>query len=89
MSHSTGTCALKYIIHLTIVNDDSIVRTMMLQVVASPTIVIMTTPEVSFMLPENIYSTGVTYDCQNIFITQAADDRWNRVIELICEALKR
>jgi hypothetical protein len=33
-----------------------------LQVVASPTIVILTTLEVSFMLLENIYSTGVSYD---------------------------
>jgi hypothetical protein len=39
---------------------------MMLQVVASPTIVILTTLEVSFMLLDNIYTTGVTYDCQNI-----------------------
>ncbi len=34
----------------------------MLQVVASPTIVILMTLEVSFMLQENIYSTGVTHD---------------------------
>ncbi len=35
---------------------------MMLQVVASHTIVILMTLEVSFMLLENIYSTGVTHD---------------------------
>jgi hypothetical protein len=34
----------------------------MLQVVASPTIVILMTLEVSFMLLENIYSTRVTHD---------------------------
>jgi len=48
---------------------------MMLQVVASPTIVILMTLEVSFMLLENIYSTAslmfVTYGCQNVFIVQA------------------
>jgi hypothetical protein len=58
----------------------------MLQVVASPTIVILTTLyapmiiilttlEVSFMLSENIYSTAsltiVTYDLQYIFFVQA------------------
>jgi hypothetical protein len=58
----------------------------MIQVVVSPTIVILMTLEalaivilitleVSFMLPENIYSTAsltiVTYDHQNIFIVQA------------------
>jgi len=43
----------------------------MLQVVASPTIVILMTLEVSFILLENIYSTGITYDRQNIFIVQA------------------
>ncbi len=35
---------------------------MMLKMVSSPTIVILTAPEVSFMLPENVYSTGVSYD---------------------------
>jgi len=44
------------------VNDDSRVVRMMLQVVASPTIIRMTTVEVSFMLLENIYSTGITND---------------------------
>jgi hypothetical protein len=32
------------------------------KVAASPTIVTLTTLEVSFMLLENVYSTGVTYD---------------------------
>jgi hypothetical protein len=45
-----------------VVNDDSRVMRMTLQVVASPTIIILTTPEVSFMLVENIYSTGFTSD---------------------------
>jgi hypothetical protein len=35
---------------------------MMLQVVASPMIIILTTLEVSFMLLENIYITSVTYN---------------------------
>jgi hypothetical protein len=34
----------------------------MLQVVASPTIIILTTLEVSFTLLENIYSRGITHD---------------------------
>jgi hypothetical protein len=34
----------------------------MLQVVASPTIVILSSLEVSFTIPENIYSTGITHD---------------------------
>ena len=34
----------------------------MLQVVASPTVVILMTLEVSFMLLEHIYSTGITHD---------------------------
>ena len=33
-----------------------------LKVVASPTIVILTTPEVSFIFPEDIYSPGVHDD---------------------------
>jgi hypothetical protein len=44
---------------------------MMLQFVASPAIIILTTLEVSFMLLENIYSAGTTYDRQNIFVLQA------------------
>jgi hypothetical protein len=56
-----------YYKHITIVNDDSI---MMLQVVASPTIIILTTLEVSFMLLSNIYSRGITHDNRNIFLVQ-------------------
>jgi hypothetical protein len=37
-----------------------------LQVVASPTIVIMATLEVSFMLLENIYSAGITHDNRHL-----------------------
>ncbi len=52
--------------------DSKIIR--MIQVVASPTIIILTTLEVSFMLLENIYSTGVNHDNHhddcNIFIVQ-------------------
>ncbi len=33
-----------------------------LQVVASPMIIILTTLEVSFVLLDNIYSTGITHD---------------------------
>ncbi len=40
----------------------------MLQVVASPTIIILTTLEVSFMLPANIYNTGVTHDNHHVMI---------------------
>ncbi len=47
-------CGLYYK-HITIVNDDSRVVRMILQAVASPTIVIM-------MTLENIYSTGITDD---------------------------
>jgi len=42
-------------------DDDSGVVRMMLQVVASPMVIILTTLEVSFMLLENIHSTGITY----------------------------
>ncbi len=52
---------LPLFIHITIVNDDSIVIRMMLQVVVSPTIGILMTLEVSFMLLDNIYSTGITH----------------------------
>jgi hypothetical protein len=48
-----------YYKHSMIVNDDSI---MTLQVEASPTIIILTTLEVPFMLLANIYSTGITHD---------------------------
>jgi len=54
-----------YYKHIMIVNDDSI---MTLQVVVSPTIVILTTLEVSFMLLANIYSTGVTHDSCRVMI---------------------
>jgi hypothetical protein len=37
-----------------------------LQVVASPMIVILTTPEVSFKLLENIYSTGITHEDRHL-----------------------
>jgi hypothetical protein len=45
-----------------IVNDDSQVIGMMLQVVVSATTVILTTLEVSFMLLKNIYGTSITHD---------------------------
>ncbi len=38
----------------------------MLQVVASPTIIILMTLGVLFMLLENIYSTGVTHDDRHL-----------------------
>ncbi len=43
----------------------------MLQDVVSRMLVILVTLEVSFMLLENIYSTGITHDDCNIFIVQA------------------
>ena len=43
----------------------------MLQVVASPMIIILTTLEVSFMFLANIYSRGITHDDRNLFIVQA------------------
>ncbi len=54
-------CGLYYK-HITILIDDSRVARMMPKVVASPMIVILTTLEESFMLLENIYSIGITYD---------------------------
>jgi hypothetical protein len=57
MIGSLDSCGLCYK-NIMIVNDTSEV---LLQVVASPTIVILTTLEVSFMLLENIYSTDVTH----------------------------
>jgi len=59
-----------YYKHITIVNDNS---TMMLQVVASPMIIILTNLEVSFMLLANIYSRGVTHDDRYILYKK----RWN------------
>ncbi len=71
-------CSLYYK-HIAIVNDHSRVVRMMLQVVASPTIVIPMTLDMPFMLLENIYSTGITHDdfhdhCpddHHVFIIQA------------------
>ncbi len=40
----------------------------MLQVVASPAIIILKTLEVSFMLLANIYSTGVTHNDHHVMI---------------------
>jgi predicted transporter len=63
-----------YYNHITIVNDDSRVIRMTLQVVASPTIVSLTTLEVSFMLLENILQTSlmaVAHECQSIFKVHA------------------
>ncbi len=40
----------------------------MLQVVASPAIVIMMTLEVSFMLAANFYSTAITHDDHHVMI---------------------
>jgi hypothetical protein len=42
-----------------------------LQVVASPMIAILTTPEVSFTLLENIYSMVISLYDHHIFIVQA------------------
>jgi hypothetical protein len=44
---------------------------MTLQVVASPTIAILTTLEASFTLSENINSAGVNLEDRSIFIAQA------------------
>ncbi len=43
---------------------------MTFKAVASPTIVILMTLEVSFTLIENIYTTGVNHDDDNIFKAQ-------------------
>ncbi len=45
-----------------VVNDDSRVIRLTLQVVASPTIIILMTPEVSIMLVKNINNSGFTHD---------------------------
>ncbi len=63
-------CGLYYK-YVAIINDDSRVVRMTLQVVASPTIIILMTLEVSFTLPESINSTGVTHDNRKIFIVPA------------------
>jgi len=61
---------------------------MTLQVVASPTIVILTKLEVSLMLPENISSTGVNHDdCRDdhddndcdMFIVEATEWQYQSV----------
>jgi len=61
---------------------------MTLQVVASPTIVILTKLEVSLMLPENINSTGVNHDdCRDdhddndcdMFIVEATEWQYQSV----------
>jgi hypothetical protein len=58
-----------YYKHITIVNDNSRVIRMTLQVATSPTILILMTLEVSFMPPENIYSTGLTRDdCHTMIV---------------------
>jgi hypothetical protein len=49
-------------------NDDSRIIRMAFQVVASPTIIELTTLEVSLMLLENIYSTSITHHDGNIFV---------------------
>ncbi len=54
-----------YYKHTMIVNDNSI---MMLQVVASPTIIILTTLEVSFLLLANNYIRGITQDNCHVMI---------------------
>jgi len=62
--YKTGPSGLYYK-HITIVNDDSRVVRMTLQVVATPRIVILTTLEahtiVILMTVWNTYSTGITY----------------------------
>ncbi len=57
-------CGLYYR-HITIINDNSI---MALQVVASPMIIILMTLDMSFMLPANIYSRGITHDNHHVTI---------------------
>jgi hypothetical protein len=61
-------CGLYYK-HNTIINYDSRVVRMMLQVVASATNVMLTTlgalAIVTQIPPENIDGTGITYDCHN------------------------
>ncbi len=57
-----GTNLGQYNKYITIVNDGSRILIMMLQVVASPLIIILMTLEESFTLLKNIYSTGITHD---------------------------
>ncbi len=70
----SDTCGLYYK-NITIVNDTSRVFTMTPQLGASLTIIILMTLGVSFMLLElsimlldNVYSTGVTHDDRHIMI---------------------
>jgi hypothetical protein len=63
--YKTYTTSGLYYEHITIVNDDSI---MTLQFVASHTIVILMTLEVSFMLLANIYSGGIIHDDCHVMI---------------------
>jgi len=67
LKNSIDTSALYYK-HIRIVNDNSRVVRMMLQVVASPTIVVLSTLEVSFTILENIYSTGMPLTIIKIFL---------------------
>ena len=53
----------------------------MLQVVASPMIVILMTLEVSFMLLANIYSRGVTHDDCHVMIVIYLSNPQTKVIE--------
>ncbi len=63
--------------------DSNVIR-MMLQVVTSHMIIILMTLEGSFMLPENIYSPGITHDNhhhdyhddRNISIVQATKGKF-------------
>jgi len=50
--------------------DNSRVLRVMLHVVSSPTIVILTSLEVSLTLQVNINSTGVNHDDSDVFIVQ-------------------
>jgi hypothetical protein len=60
----------RYYKHITIVSDDSRVVSIMLHVMSSPTIVILTSLEVSLTLQVNINSTGVNHDDSDVFIVQ-------------------
>ncbi len=55
----------------------------MLQAVASPTIIILKTLEVSFMLLSNIYSRGITHDDCHVTIViylLQATERYNKTV---------
>jgi hypothetical protein len=56
-----------YCKHIMIANDNSVMR---IQVVASPTVVVLITLEVSFMLLANIYSRGITHDDRHVIIVK-------------------